>query len=70
MDYNKSLIMIFCVKIYYSQKELKHFDLEVLVIHEILENIALNIFKYIFPYICTKIRKEKKNELFAKIFEL
>ena len=34
--------------IYYSKKELKYFGLEILVIHEILEHIVLNIFKYIF----------------------
>ena len=39
--------------IYYSQEELKHFGLEILVIHGILEHIVSNIF------ICTKIRKEK-----------
>ena len=37
-----------CVKIYYLQKELKHFGLEILVIHKILEDIVLNIFKNIF----------------------
>ena len=40
--------------------ELKHFGLEILVIHGILEHIVLNIFENIFWYICTKIRKEKK----------
>ena len=34
--------------IYYSQKELKHFGLDILVIHAILDHIVLNIFKYIF----------------------
>ena len=33
--------------IYYSQKELKYFDLEILVVHGILEHIFLNIFKYV-----------------------
>ena len=46
--------------IYYSKKELKYFGLEILVIHEILEHIVLNIFKYIFLYICIKLKKEKK----------
>ena len=32
---------------YYSQNELKHFGLEILVIHGILEHIVLIIFKYI-----------------------
>ena len=50
---------IYFQDIYYSQKELKHFALEILVIHGILEHVLLNIFKYIFCYICTKIRKEK-----------
>ena len=45
--------------IYYSQKALKHFGLEILVIHGILEHIVLNTFKYIFWCKCTKIRKEK-----------
>ena len=34
--------------IYYSLKELKHFGLEILVIHRLLEYIILDIFKYIF----------------------
>ena len=51
--------LYFWVKIYYSQKELKHFGLQISVIHEILEHIVLNIFKYIFWYKCTKIRKEE-----------
>ena len=46
--------------IYYSQKELKHFDFEILVIYGILEHTVLNIFKYIFWHICFKISKEKK----------
>ena len=41
---------------YYSQKGLKHFGLEILEIHGILEHIA---FKYIFWYRFIKIRKEK-----------
>ena len=48
---------------HYSQKELKHFGLEILVIHGILEHIVLNIFKYIFCYIYTKIRRAKYFEL-------
>ena len=44
---------------YYSQKELKHFGLQISVIHEILEHIVLNIFKYRFWYKCTKSRKEE-----------
>ena len=47
------------IYIYYLQKELKRFGLEILVIRGILEHIVLNIFKYIFWYTCTKIRKEK-----------
>ena len=46
--------------IYYSQKEFKHFGLEILVIHGILKHIVLNIFRYILYYICNKFRKEKK----------
>ena len=38
--------------IYYSQKELKHFGLEILVIHEILEHIFL---KYFQIYISTHL---------------
>ena len=53
---------------YYSQKELKYFDLGILVIHGMLEHIVLNIFKYMFWHICTKIRKTI--ELFTKTFEL
>ena len=49
---------------YYSQKELKYFGLEILVIHGILEDIVLSIFKYIFWYIYTKIRKEKNSPSF------
>ena len=45
---------------YYSQKGLKHFGLKILVMHWILEHIAFSVFKYIFWYICTKIRKEQK----------
>ena len=45
--------------IYYLQKELKHSDFEILVIHGILEEIVLNFFKYIFWYKCIKISKEK-----------
>ena len=56
MDYNNLYV---CVKIYYSEKQVKHFGLETLVIYEILEHIVLNIFKYIFWYLCTRIRKEK-----------
>ena len=36
-----------CVKIYYSQKELKPFGFGILVIQEILEYVFFNIFKYI-----------------------
>ena len=36
---------------YYSQEELKYFDLGILVIHGMLEHLVLNIFKYIFWYI-------------------
>ena len=43
----------------HSQKELRHFGLEILVTHGTLEHIVLNIFKYIFWFICTKFRKEK-----------
>ena len=46
--------------IYYSHKELKSFGLHILVLHEILENIVLNIFKYIFSYKWIKNRKKKK----------
>ena len=53
---------------YYSQKELKYFDLGILVIHGMLEHIVLNIFKYMFWHIYTKIRKTI--ELFTKTFEL
>ena len=53
---------------YYSQKELKYFDLGISVIHGMLEHIVLNIFKYMFWHICTKIRKTI--ELFTKTFEL
>ena len=56
--------------IYYSQKELKHFDFEILVIYGILEHTVLNIFKYIFWHICFKISKEKKKEQFTNISEL
>ena len=49
---------------YYSQKELKHFGLEILVIHGILEDIDLNIFKLYFG---TNV---PKSELFTKMFEL
>ena len=52
-------VLIFAIYISYSQKELKYFSLEILVIHGILEDIVLNVFEYIFWYICTKIRKEK-----------
>ena len=54
-------VLIFCAIyiIYYSQKELKHFGLEILVINEILECIVLNISKNIFWYKCIKIRKGK-----------
>ena len=34
--------------IYQSQKELKHFGLETLVIHGILDDVVLNILKYMF----------------------
>ena len=62
-------VLIFAIYISYSQKELKHFSLEILVIHGILEDIVLNVFEYIFWYICTKIRKEKYYWLFTKTFE-
>ena len=52
------------IYIYYSQKELKHFGLEILVTHGILEQNVLNIFRYIFWYIYTKIRKEKNSQRF------
>ena len=38
--------------------ELKHFDLEIIVIQRILEHIVLNSSECIFWYICTKIRKK------------
>ena len=46
--------------IYYSQKELKHLGLEILVIHGILEHIILNIFKYILIHLY-QIQKKKLN---------
>ena len=52
-------VLIFAIYISCSQIELKYFSLEILVIHGILEDIVLNVFEYIFWYICTKIRKEK-----------
>ena len=48
------------------KKELKHFGLEILVIHGVLEYIALNICKYIF----TPQSGKKNIELFTKISEL
>ena len=54
---------------YYSQKELKHFGVEILVIHGILDLIVLNIFKYIFWCKCIKIEKFLF-KLFTRIFEL
>ena len=38
----------FYIYLHDSQKELKHFRLEILVIHEILRYIVLNIFKFRF----------------------
>ena len=35
-----------------------------------IRTYCFKYFKYILWYICTKIRKEKKIELFTKIFEL
>ena len=52
---------------YYSEKGLKHFGLEILVIHGILEHIT---FKYIFWYKFTKIRKETKLNYSQRPFEL
>ena len=40
--------------IYYSQKDLKHFGLAILVTREILEHIVLNI----ALNVCTKIKKK------------
>ena len=54
--------------IYYSLKELKHFGLEILVIHRLLEYIILDIFKYIFWYFCTKIRIEKNVNYSQRFF--
>ena len=52
----KNLVIFFetilSSSIYYSQKELKHFGLEILVIHEILEHIFL---KYFQIYISTHL---------------
>ena len=53
---------------YNFQLELKHFGLEILVIHGILELIVLNIFEYIFCYICTNIRKENKKMNYSERF--
>ena len=39
LNYNKLLCIIIWVKIYYSEKELKHFGLEILVIHSEKKNI-------------------------------
>ena len=53
--------------IFHLQKELKHFCLEVLVIHGILEHIVLNISKYIFCYMhdsaCRWFVNKKRNIL-------
>ena len=57
-------VLIFQIYIYYSQKELKHFGLGTLVIHGILKDIDLNIFKLYFG---TNV---PKSELFTKMFEL
>ena len=71
LNFIKSLCIIFCIKmfpiyiisfpIYYSKKELKHFDLDILVVYGILaQNIMtsihlyfhlLNCFKYVEIYI-------------------
>ena len=63
MRHLKNLVIFFQTilssSIYYSQKRLKHFSLEILVIDEILEHIFLNIFKYISRHICTEIKKQK-----------
>ena len=52
----KNLVIFFetilSSSIYYSQKELKHFGLEILVIHEILKHIFL---KYFQIYISTHL---------------
>ena len=52
-------VLIFTIYIYDSERKLKHFGLGILVMHKILANFVLNIFKFTFWYICIKIRKEK-----------
>ena len=52
LNYYKFFCIIFYVKIYYSQKESEHFGLEILVIHEIVEHIVLNLMEaYILAHL-------------------
>ena len=55
---------VFPIYIYFFHKK----NWNTLVIHRILENIVLNIFKYKFWCICTKIRKEKKLNYSKRFF--
>ena len=52
-------VLIFSIYIYDSQKEFKHFGLEILVIHRILEHIVLNILSKYFGTLVPKSEKKK-----------
>ena len=67
LNYIKYFCIIFCDKlsqysqyIHYSQKELKHFGLEILVIQVILKQIVLNILSI---YFCTFVPKSENTNI-------